>query len=103
MVLCLLLSLTISACIGWAAIHAFDLKSRGAVVALFVLCLMGAIPLFASLVDLGHRIEIRLFCRKHGLEVKRIRAYPNHFGVDYVEDGVKKYGKWPGDFEVYVE
>jgi len=58
--------------------------------------------LFGPLFDAAHMLEIRLFCRQHGLQLLKIRVLKNHYGVDYIENGQERHGKWPVDFECYV-
>jgi hypothetical protein len=57
--------------------------------------------IFFPLLELLHRLEIRLFCGRRKLKVLRIRGFRNHYRVDYEADGEKMSGKWPKDFEQY--
>jgi len=57
--------------------------------------------LFVAIMDVGQKIEIRCFCRRYGLKVIKIRCYRNCYGVDLIEDGQKKYKRWPKEFEEY--
>jgi hypothetical protein len=54
---------------------------------------------FYPLLDFGHKLEIRLFFRKRGLKVQRIRGFRNHYRVDYLDGGRKMSGMWPKDFK----
>jgi hypothetical protein len=58
--------------------------------------------LFFPLLELGHRLEIRLFFRRHGLRIVRIRGFKNHYRVDYLDGTTKMSGRWPKDFESWV-
>src|SRR5262245_10966929 len=68
-------------------------------------CLLPVVSVvaFTLMMDFGHRMEIRVFFRKRGLRIQRIRQFPNHYRVDFIQDGSKKSGKWPADFEDWVK
>jgi len=55
--------------------------------------------IFHPLIDLLHKLEIRIFPKRRGLQVLRIRGFRNHYRVDYVEAGEKGSGRWPRDFK----
>jgi len=59
--------------------------------------------IFYPLVDFAHRLEMRFFFRKHGRRILKIRGFRNHYRVDYLEDTRKMSGKWPKDFERWVQ
>ena len=62
---------------------------------------LAVIP-FSILIDVGHRLEIRLILKKRGMKLARIRGFRNHYRVEYFSDGRKLSGKWPKDFERLV-
>jgi hypothetical protein len=64
-------------------------------------CIIIGISLFSLLMNIGNRLEIRRFCRKHGFKILCVRSYKNHYGVDLIVDGEKKYWRWPKDFEEF--
>jgi hypothetical protein len=55
--------------------------------------------IFFVLLEFAHRLQIRLFFRKRKLNILRIRAFKNHYRVEYEAGGKKVSGKWPKDFE----
>jgi len=59
--------------------------------------------IFYPLVDFAHRLEIHFFFRKHGRRILRIRGFKNHYRVDYLEGATKMSGKWPKDFESWIQ
>lgn len=59
--------------------------------------------LFFPLMDLGHKLEIRMFFRKHGVKILRIRGFKNHYRIDYEKGGKKDSGKWPEDFHAWAK
>ena len=55
--------------------------------------------IFPLLLGFGRRLEIRAFFKKRGVKIQRIRRFPNHYLIDYLESGKIMSGKWPKDFE----
>ena len=103
---CILVVLIFSLSVGLAVAlplltHVF-FPGHIVVVLAVLLCLIGVFPLFFVLMDFSHKMEIRYFCKKWGLEIVESKKHRNHFGVKYVEAGQQKYGKWPDEFEVYA-
>src|SRR2546423_1922180 len=60
------------------------------------LLVLSLIP-FSLILEVGHRLEIRLFFRRRGVRVQQIRGFKNHYRVYYLHDGKKMSGKWPSD------
>lgn len=60
-----------------------------------VLCLLLLMP-YADLIT---KIEIRRFCKRHRLKLVTIHVTKRTYGVDYIHENEKKYGRWPDDFE----
>jgi hypothetical protein len=58
--------------------------------------------IFHVLLELGHRLAIRLFFRRRKVRILRIRGFRNHYRVDYDADGQRMSGKWPKDFENWL-
>ena len=69
-----------------------------------IVAVLGGLGFFSLpvTVDPLHIIGIYVFCRRRGLKVLKVKIFKSHYGVDFVENGEKKYGKWPQDFEKYA-
>ena len=64
----------------------------------YLLLLPITIVAFHLLMEFCHRLEIRVFLRKRGVRITRIRAFRTHYRVYYFQDGHELSGKWPEDF-----
>jgi hypothetical protein len=96
--LCGVLGVTLAGVLGWV-IHRLTGVSD---LAIAVACIALGPVFFVALMDLGHHIEIRLFCRRHGLRVVKVKNYRNHYGVTVIDRGEKKRKRWPKEFEEYL-
>lgn len=89
----------VGAGLGWLLSHYLVSKNPAstiaAVAAIFTFCT------YSFVIDRINMREIRRFCDRHGLKVLAIKMHKNHYGVEYVENDQKLYGKWPKDFLKY--
>jgi len=96
------LAIAISAGSFWCASVLLRLGVITWGVGTWVPLLVSSLVPFSLLLEVGHRLEIRLFFRRRGVRVQKIRGFKNHYRVYYLHGGKTMSGKWPSDFQSWA-